>query len=104
VTTPAPDYDDVVGRTRQSWLRTSLGSAAVILLVERGLVVSSSPLWSRWLGLLPAVLLLGVALMRMRELGRDGSGHSLRPTVLVFLAASVGLVAVALVSVVVTDP
>jgi hypothetical protein len=104
VTAPTADYDDVVGRTRQSWLRTSLGSAAVILLVERGLLISPSPAWVRWLGLLPAVLLVGVALLRMREIGGKGAARPARLTVVVFAVGVVGLAAIAVVSLVATDP
>ena len=102
MTVPAPDYDDVAGRTRQSWLRTSLGSAAVILLVERGLLVSTAPAWLRGLGLLPAVLLLAVALVRMRQIGGGATAHPARRSILLFVAGVVGLTMVAAVAVVVT--
>ena len=104
MTASSPDYDDVAGRTRQSWLRSSLGSAAVILLVERGLLISSAPVWTRWLALVPAVVLMAVAVVRMRQIAAGDTARPPRPMVLLFMLGVAGLAVFAATSAAATGP
>jgi hypothetical protein len=73
VTVPGPAYDEVGSRTRQAWLRTGLGSIAVTLLVERGLLIVETPLWLRVLALVPGSVLIVIAVARSLQIGHGES-------------------------------
>jgi hypothetical protein len=98
MTAPVPDYDEAGARTRQAWLRTGLGVAAVSLLVERGLLVSGSPTWMRGVGLVPVVLLVALTLSRMRSIGGAEPPGLAGRAVALGLVGVFGLAAVAIVS------
>lgn len=67
-------HDDPVARTRMAWLRTILIVSVVGLLLWRLAFVDGREWWS--LGLLvPSLVLVGVGIVRMRELSRDGAGE-----------------------------
>lgn len=64
----APSYDEPGTRTRQSWLRTGLGVAAVSLLVFRGLVLAGFPTALVVASLLPGAVIVAVAVVRSLQL------------------------------------
>ena len=63
-----PQYDEVGSRTRQSWLRTSLGVIVVTLLAERSLMLADQYCPLMFLALVPAVVALSIIVLRMRWL------------------------------------
>lgn len=85
---PATAYDEPGTRTRQAWLRTSLTALGVTLLAERGLVLAGAPRWVMALGLLPAIIVVGVAVARVTHL-REGHSDPARTRVVVAVIAAV---------------
>ncbi len=90
-------YDEVGSRTRQSWLRTSLGVIVATLLVERSLLLAEHSLAVMLLALAPGLVALGVIFVRMRRLRVHESDAMLRAKGLLFALA---LLCTALVSVI----
>ncbi len=88
-------YDEVGSRTRQAWLRTSLGIVALTLLVLRSLVIGGAGLAPLLLSLVPVSVFVAVAVHRMSSLYRLESTPSSRA---VGLAASGAVVALAVVA------
>lgn len=86
--TSAQAYDEPGTRTRQAWLRTSLTALGVTLLAERGLALADAPRWVMALGLLPAVVVVGVAVMRVTQL-REGHSDPAHPRVVVAVIAAI---------------
>ncbi len=86
-------YDEVGSRTRQAWLRTSLGLVAVTLLVLRSLVVGHAGVASLLLVLVPVTAFVAVAVRRMATLAHRESVPALRA---VGLAASGSVVVLAI--------
>jgi hypothetical protein len=98
VGSPASAYDEPGTRTRQAWLRTSLTALGVALLAERGLVLAGAPRWVMALGLLPAIVVLGVAVIRVTQL-REGHSDPARTLVVVaVIAAVMGTAAIGLIA------
>jgi uncharacterized membrane protein YidH (DUF202 family) len=92
-------YDEPGSRTRQAWLRTSLGVMAVTALVVRGMVLQGVPGSLVLASILPAAAFLAVAVVRTRILA-PGESEALRSSAaLVTSAAALGLALVAGVSV-----
>lgn len=81
-------YDEPGTRTSQAWMRTALTALAVALLAERGLARAGAPGWVMALGLLPAVVVVGVAVMRAIQL-REGHSDAARMRVVVVVIAAV---------------
>jgi|WetSurMetagenome_2_1015567.scaffolds.fasta_scaffold841614_2 hypothetical protein len=94
-----PAYDEPGTRTRQSWLRTGLGLAAVTLLVFRGLILAGFPSPIVVVSVLPGVVVVAVAVARSLQLRPLGSPAISRRMVVVASGATVLLGVVALVSV-----
>jgi hypothetical protein len=92
-------YDEPGSRTRQAWLRTSLGFVAVTALVVRGMVLQGVPGIVVLVTILPAALFLVVAVARTRILAPTESEALRLPAVLVTSAATFGLALLAGVSV-----
>jgi len=104
VTTPGSAYDEVGSRTRQAWLRTGLGSMAVTLLVERGLLIVETPAWLRVLALVPGALLIVIAVARTLQL-RHGESAALPFRLgLVILAGLLVLAVIGVSATLVTSP
>ena len=86
-------YDEIGSRTRQAWLRTSLGAMAVTLLVLRGLVLADAATWIMVASLLPAIAIVGLAIRRSARLQHaESEAIGGRPAVV--MAASVIALAV----------
>ena len=93
-------FDDPVARTRMAWLRTTLIVALIGLLMWRSGYIAGHEWWSiAWV--VPSLLILCVALVRMRSLTRNRAGESrLAPLALMTVgfvtlaAVGVGLVVV----------
>lgn len=64
MTAPGVGYDEIGSRTRQAWLRTSLGAIAVTLLVLRGLVLLEAPAWAMVACLAPVAVVMALAIRR----------------------------------------
>lgn len=94
-------YDEVGSRTRQAWLRTSMTVIGVTLLALRGLVLAGAQTWALLIALLPAVILLTTAVLRMRQVRHAESVHATSVITFWVFASAVGLVTVALLSVVI---
>lgn len=92
-------YDEPGSRTRQAWLRTSLGMVAVAVLIERGLAAQGMPLALGLVALAPAAAFVALATRRSFELGPHDSAGPRRSTVLMTAVAVIGLGAVAAASV-----
>lgn len=86
--TTAVAYDEPGTRTRQAWLRTSLTALGVVLLAERGLALAGAPRWLMALGLLPAIVVTAVAVMRVTQL-REGHSDPARTRVVVAVIVAV---------------
>lgn len=102
MSSPGSTYDEVGSRTRQAWLRTGLGSIAVTLLVERGLLIVSTPGWLRGLALVPGVVLIVIAVARTLEIGHGESTGLPFRLGLVILAGVLMLAAIGIVAAIVT--
>jgi len=90
VTAPGVGYDEIGSRTRQAWLRTSLGAVAVTLLVLRGLVLLDAPRSSMVACLAPAVVVVALAIRRSVRLQHGESrpmGRRLAVGVVLSIAA-----------------
>jgi hypothetical protein len=94
-------YDEVGSRTRQAWLRTSLGVVAVTLLVVRAMVIGGTGTGALLLALVPAGTFLTVAVARMAGLDGVASPGASRAVTWLTAASAVGLAVVGVVSVVV---
>ena len=92
-------YDEPGSRTRQAWLRSALGMAAVTALVERGLALQGSSLVVALVALGPAVLFVVVSARRSVELGPHDSAGLRRAAILMTAVAVVGLSVAAAASV-----
>jgi hypothetical protein len=92
-------YDEPGSRTRQAWLRTSLGMLVVSVLVLRGMVLQGVPAVVVLVALLPAAVFLAVAVARTRSLGPTESEALRSPAGLLASAAVLGLALIAGVSV-----
>lgn len=64
MTAPGVGYDEIGSRTRQAWLRTSLGAMAVTLLVLRGLALLDASTWVMLVCLAPAAVVVSLAIRR----------------------------------------
>ena len=68
-------FDDPVARTRMAWLRTMLIVAVIGLLMWRSAYIEAQEWWSlAWM--IPSLVVIGIAIGRMRVLARDGTGES----------------------------
>ena len=81
-------YDDVSGRTRQAWLRTSLGVAAVTFLLVRSLAMEGAGIGALFLAVVPATAFVTATVLRMTGLARR-SGMPASARVLLACAAMV---------------
>jgi hypothetical protein len=95
-----PAYDEPGTRTRQSWLRTGLGLAAVTLLVFRGVILAGFPAAIVVVSVLPGTVVVAVAVARSLQLRPLASPAIARRMLVVASAATVVLGVMALVSVV----
>ncbi len=98
---PGVGYDEVGSRTRQAWLRTSLNIIGVTLLAERGLMLADAPMWSLLIALLPLIVFLGVAVVRMRQVMHAESVHATSAITVSVFSAVVGVFTVGLIAVLV---
>lgn len=98
---PGVGYDEVGSRTRQAWLRTSLNIIGVTLLAERGLMLADAPMWSLLIALLPLIVFLGVAVVRMRQVMHAESVHATSAITVTVFSAVVGVFTVGLIAVLV---
>lgn len=96
---PGLAYDEVGSRTRQAWLRTSLTVIGVTLLGERGLMLASAPMWALLLALVPMVIFLATAVVRMREVRHAESVHATSVITVAVFTAIVGVFVVGLVAI-----
>lgn len=87
---PGLGYDEIGSRTRQAWLRTSLGVLAVTLLVLRGLALMDAAVWAMLACLLPAGVMLGLAIRRSVRL-QHGESEPMTARIAVSVSASVGV-------------
>ncbi|MBI1351033.1 MAG: hypothetical protein GC156_07940 [Actinomycetales bacterium] len=99
-----PQYDEVGSRTRQSWLRTSLGVIVVTLLAERGLMVADQYGTLMFVALVPAAVALTVIVLRMRWLQAHDSDALPRRYGLLFAGALFALMALAASVVIIPSP
>jgi hypothetical protein len=88
-------YDEPGSRTRQAWLRTSLGMLVVSVLVLRGMVLQGLPWVVVLVALLPATVFLAVAVARTRSLGPTESEALRSPAGHLATAATLGLALIA---------
>ena len=86
-----PQYDEVGSRTRQSWLRTSLGVIVVTLLAERSLMLADQYGVLMFAALVPAAVALSVIVLRMRWLQAHESDALPRRFGLLFATAVIAL-------------
>lgn len=82
--------DDAVHRTRQAWLRTGLGAAAVAALAVRSALLGDLNLPALVIAIVGATLLIGVGVLRGRQ-SRRAIDVSRAAAVLV--AVAIGLLA-----------
>lgn len=90
MTTPGAGYDEIGSRTRQAWLRTSLGAMAVTLLVLRGLTLLEVTAWAMIACLVPAAVIVALAIRRSVRLQHGESepiGRRMALGVVVSIAA-----------------
>ena len=64
MTAPGVGYDEIGSRTRQAWLRTTLGAMAVTLLVLRGLALLDAAAWVMLACLVPVSIVVALAIRR----------------------------------------
>lgn len=93
--------DDAVARTRQSWLRTSLGLVAVTLLLVRGLIVDDAPRWLALVAVVPGAVAVVVSVLRGRALATASQEPStpiaaFRPFAVTVCITTVAAIAIAL--------
>ena len=93
------EYDEPGSRTRQAWLRTALGVAALTLLIERGLVVRGMPLLLGLAAIAPVVLLAALAARRSSELRPHRSAGPSRVEVQLTALAVLGIAVAAAVAI-----
>ena len=68
-------FDDPVARTRMAWLRSMLIVAVIGLLMWRSAYIGAQEWWSlAWM--IPSLVIIGIAVGRVRVLTRDGAGES----------------------------
>ena len=85
-------YDDPEARTRMAWLRTKLIIGVIGLLMWRSAYIDGHDWWSiAWV--VPSLLILGIAAMRVRVLTHDHAGES-RLAPLAWVTGGVVLLAV----------
>jgi len=96
---PPPAYDEVGSRTRHAWLRTNLGVLAVALLSMRSLLLADAPTWAIVACLVPAAAFTGIAVVRTMRVNHAESEHATAVTGYVVVASVAGLVAIAVMSV-----
>ena len=88
-------FDDPVARTRMAWLRTSLIVALIGLLMWRSGYIAGHAWWSiAWI--LPSLLILGIASVRVHSLTRSRAGESHLTPLALMTAGVVTLAAVAM--------
>lgn len=92
-------YDEIGSRTRQAWLRTSMGATAVCLFLLRGLALSGAPGWVMAAALLPEVALVTVTVIRMRTIQHGPSAAAPVSLVMLTVVAVCGIAAAAAVPV-----
>lgn len=93
-------FDDPVARTRMAWLRTTLIVALIGLLMWRSGYIAGHEWWSiAWM--VPSLLIICVALVRMRSLTRSRAGESRLAPLALITAGFVTLAAVGVALVVV---
>lgn len=97
---PNVAYDEVGSRTRQAWLRTSMTVIGVTLLALRSLLLAGAPTWALLVALLPAVIVLTTAVLRMRQLRHADSVRATNAVALWVVAGVAGVVIVSLLAVV----
>lgn len=95
---PAVAYDEPGTRTRQAWLRTSLTALGVALLAERGLVLAGAPSWVMALGLLPVIVIVSIAVMRVTQLRAGHSDPARTRVVFGVIAALMGTALIGIIS------
>jgi len=84
-------FDDPVARTRMAWLRTMLIIGVIGLLMWRSAYIDGYDWWSiAWV--VPSLLILGIAAIRVRVLTHDHEGES-RIGPLAWMTAGVVLLA-----------
>lgn len=93
MTSPGLGYDEIGSRTRQAWLRTSLGVVAVTLLTLRGLVVADADVLVLILAVLPATAFLSAAVIRSSRLQR-GQSDAIAPRLVAGVVTALGLLTV----------
>ncbi len=99
MTTQPPAYDEVGSRTRQAWLRTSLGVIAVTLLVLRSLLLADADTPALLAGLIPAAIFTSIAVRRTMQVRHGESERAAGATVAWVLASVAGLVTVGIITV-----
>jgi len=99
MSTPGVAYDEVGSRTRQAWLRTSMTVIGVSLLALRGLVLAEAQTWALLLALLPAVIVITTAVIRMRKVRHAESVHATNLISFWVFAGVVGVVTISLLTV-----
>ena len=88
-------FDDPVARTRMAWLRTSLIVALIGLLMWRSGYIAGHEWWAiAWI--LPSLLILCIASVRMHSLTRRRAGESRLTPLALMTAGVVTLAAVAM--------
>lgn len=98
---PGVGYDEVGSRTRQAWLRTSLNIIGVTLLAERGLMLAGAPEWALFVALLPLIVFLSVAVVRMRQVMHAESVHATSVITVTVFSAVIGVFTVGIIAVLV---
>jgi phosphatidylglycerophosphate synthase len=91
-------YDEIGSRTRQAWLRTGLGAAAVSLLLLRGLVIGGTQGWVMAVCLVPGVTFVTFTVIRMRGIEHGRSAPLPTSGVALTLVAVCGIALAAVVS------
>ncbi len=99
MSTAPPAYDEVGSRTRQAWLRTSLGVLAVALLSMRSLLLADAPTWTIVACLVPAAAFIVIAVVRTMRVNHAESEHATAAMGYAVVAAIAGLVVMAMMSV-----
>lgn len=97
-------YDEVGSRTRQAWLRTSLGVIVVSLLAERALMSAGQSGLVMAAALIPGVLGIAIIFIRMRILRAHESDAMRRRMGVVFASALLILAAITVYAVALPNP